>query len=366
MLVTILLFLLVLGVLVFVHELGHFLAAKRAGLTVFEFGFGFPPRIAGIKRGNTIYSINWIPVGGFVKIKGETGPETGELDSFVSLSALRRTGILLAGVGMNVLLAIVLLGFAYSYGAPAALDESLPPDAVVRDVRVQILSVEDPSPAAEAGIRPGDRIISISGDLVDDVEDVQQSNAIRGETATTVSLERADQTLTVEVTPRVLENAGEKPVWGVTLAKVGLVSFPWYRATWLGVQQAVTLLWLKNLLIHQQISADIAGPVGIAALTGQVANLGVLYLIQFTALLSLNLALVNALPFPALDGGRVLFVIIEKFRGRKVSAKVETIIHNIGFALLLLLVLVVTLRDVNRLTGGILHLFQRLIGNGGG
>lgn len=375
MIVTILIFIVLLGVLIFVHEFGHFIAAKRSGLTVHEFGFGFPPRMAGIRRGGTIYSLNWIPIGGFVKIKGETGPETGERDSFVSLPAWRRTLILLAGVGMNVLLAMVLLSFTYAVGAPTVLDEALPNGAIVRDQKIQVVGVLPQSPAADAGLRTGDSIVDVNGILFTNVEQIQQYNAEHKDQKETVTVKRGSEQLTLTITPATLEENSGQAVWGVNLLPIGVVSFPWYEALWLGIRQAVLLFWqiilafvqlFKNLLIHQQISADIAGPVGIAVLTGQVVDLGILYVFQFAALLSLNLALVNALPFPALDGGRVLFIFLEKIRGRKVSTHVESIVHNIGFVLLLLLVLVVTIRDVDKLTGGLLRFFSSLIGKGGG
>lgn len=375
MIVTIIIFIVILGVLIFVHEFGHFIAAKRSGLTVHEFGFGFPPRMAGIRRGGTIYSLNWIPIGGFVKIKGETGPETGERDSFVSLPAWRRTLILLAGVGMNVLLAMVLLSFTYAVGAPTVLNEALPNGAIVRDQKIQVVGVLPQSPAADAGLRTGDSIVDVNGVRFTNVEQIQQYNAERKDQKETVTVKRGSEQLTLTITPATLEESGGQAVWGVNLLPIGVVSFPWYEALWLGIRQAVLLFWqiilafvqlFKNLIVHQQISADIAGPVGIAVLTGQVVDLGILYVFQFAALLSLNLALVNALPFPALDGGRVLFIFFEKIRGRKISAHVESIVHNIGFVLLLLLILVVTIRDVDKLTGGLLRFFSSLIGKAGG
>jgi len=331
MLITILIFVVILGILIFVHELGHFLAAKRSGLTVHEFGFGFPPRLVGLRRGGTLYSLNWIPIGGFVKIKGETGPETGEPDSFASLSAFRRTVILLAGVGMNVLLAALLLSFTFALGAPSAINETLPKGAVVRDQSIQVVSVLAQSPAAAAGLETGDRVLTIDGNTFATVEEIQEYNASRKDQTETILVQRGPETISATIVPSLLAESKEQAVWGVTLLPVGVVSFPWYTALWLGVRQTGVLFWqiivafaqlFKNLIIHQTVSADIAGPVGIAVLTGQVVNLGFLYVFQFTALLSLNLALVNALPFPALDGGRVLFVFLEKVRGRKISSRI--------------------------------------------
>lgn len=371
MLITILIFVVILGILIFVHELGHFLVAKRAGLTVHEFGFGFPPRLFGIKKGGTLYSLNWIPVGGFVKIKGETGPDTGEADSFVSLSAWKRTTILLAGVGMNILLATVLLSFTFAVGAPTAINETLPRGAIIRDKAIQVVSVLAESPAASAGLETGDRVLTIDGKSFATVEEIQDYNANHQGQTEALTVKRGTNIVPITVVPSALENSNGQAVWGVTLLPVGVVSFPWYESFWLGIRQTVILFWqiivafvqlFQNLIVHRTVSADIAGPVGIAVLTGQVVDLGILYVFQFTALLSLNLALVNALPFPALDGGRVLFIFLEKIRGRKISARIESIVHNIGFVLLLLLVFVVTIRDVDKLTGGIFKFFSSLFG----
>lgn len=374
MLLTIIAFILILGVLVFVHELGHFLAAKRSGLTVHEFGFGFPPRVFGIRRGKTLYSINWIPIGGFVKIKGENGDEQASTDSFASLSWFRRVFILLSGVAMNILLAAVLLSFGFAHGTPTALDGNLPKHAHVRDKRIQVLSVLPSSPAGNL-LEAGDQILSIDGIAVSVIDEIQTYNGSHADIEERVLVKRGSAEMSVTLIPKVLNDSEGRAVWGVSLVPTGIVAYPWYDAIWLGAKQSVLLLgqilaafWqlLKNLIVHQQLSADVAGPVGIAVLTGQIVDLGWMYVVEFTALLSLNLALVNALPFPALDGGRVLFVILEKVRGRKINAKAESVIHNVGFALLLVLVLVITLRDVNKLTGGIFIFFQRLFGGGGG
>ncbi|MFH1171546.1 MAG: RIP metalloprotease RseP [bacterium] len=372
MILTIIIFVLVLGVLIFVHEFGHFLAARRAGLTVHEFGFGFPPRLIGFRRGKTLYSLNWIPVGGFVKIKGEDGQAAGEPDSFSSLAAWRRAGILLAGVTMNILFAMLLLGFLSASGAPTALDTPLPSGALVRDARIQIISLVENSPATRAGMQPGDIIETIDGRTFTSVEAVQQYNAQKEKTSETVIVRREKRSLELRLIPQTLAGSEDRAVWGVGLLRIGTVTFPWYRAIWMGIQQSCVLLWqilvsfaglLQGLIMQQKLTADVAGPVGIAVLTGQVRSLGALYLIQFTALLSLNLALVNVLPFPALDGGRVFFLFLEKLRRKKVSERLEALIHNVGFVLLLMLVLVVTLRDVDRLTGGFMKIIGRLIGN---
>lgn len=373
MISTIIIFVVVLGLLVFVHEFGHFLTAKRAGAAVEEFGFGFPPRIVGIKRGETLYSINWIPLGGFVRIRGENGEGEPSPGSFVGLPFWKRALILVSGVGMNVLLAMVILSFVYALGAPTALDGQAPPGARVHDRKIQILTVMPDSPAATSGFLAGDAIQSIDGVSITSVPQAQQYNDEHRGIVERVDVLRGKTAVTVTVTPTPLPGSEDKAVWGVNLAETGTVSYPWYQALWLGVRSGASLLWqiivafvmlLKNLVVHQQVSVDIAGPVGIAAMTGQVATLGMVYLLQFIALLSLNLAVVNILPLPALDGGRLLFLIIERLRKRRLNIRVESLVHNIGFALLIVFALLVTVRDVHRYGGQILDFFGKLFGQG--
>ncbi len=373
MISTVIIFVVVLGLLVFVHEFGHFLTAKKAGATVEEFGFGFPPRIVGIKRGGTLYSINWIPLGGFVKIQGENGEGEPTAGSFVALPFWKRALILVSGVFMNVLFAMLILSFVYALGAPTALDEQLPPGARVHDRKIQILNVLPESPAAKSGFLVGDAIQSIDGIAITSVLQAQEYNDAHRENIESVVLVRGKTIVSATVTPTSLEGSEGKAVWGVSLAETGTVSYPWYQALWLGVRSGASLLWqilvafgllLKNLVIHQQVSVDIAGPVGIAAMTGQVATLGMVYLLQFVALLSLNLAVVNILPLPALDGGRLFFLVIERLRKKRLNIRVESMVHNIGFVLLIVFALLVTVRDVNRYGGRILDFFGKLFGLG--
>lgn len=358
MTLTIIVFVVILGVLVFVHEFGHFITAKRAGLTVEEFGFGFPPRIASIKRGGTRYSINWIPFGGFVKILGESGEDEKNPKSFASRTAGVRALILLAGVAMNFLLAFVLLIIVNIGGAATSISEAaqLPGSAKISDPVITITSVSEKSPAQEAGVRAGDQINLIAGQQVESEEQVVALINEHRDKATTFNLTRGKQKFDLQVTPRSKPPDGQGPL-GISLLQTVKVSYPWYQAIWVAAKETVLLtgriimvFWdmLVNLLTQGKVDANVAGPVGIAVITGQMLDLGWVPLLQFTALLSLNLTIINALPFPALDGGRVLFLLIEKIRRRKVSQKVENAIHSIGFGLLLTLILVVTFRDFVR------------------
>lgn len=354
--VTIIIFIAILLALVLVHEWGHFYAARKVGVKVPEFGFGFPPRLFGIKKGETLYSINLLPLGGFVKLKGEQGEAKGEPDSFASQSAARRSLILVAGVLMNVVLAWVLLTIGFSAGIPTVVDDSNKADA--SDVKIQIMQVRPGSPAAEAGIEPGDTILTINGLDFISLEVMQDFIAGHKDNPLHLGILRQDILLEIEAVPKVLSESSGRAAIGVSLIQVGTISYPWYEAMWQGARATWGLLYgtvagfvmiIGNLLSGQGAGVDVAGPVGIAVLTGQVVSLGWLFVLQFAALLSVNLAIINVLPFPALDGGRVLFVIIEKIRGKPNNERTEAIVHTAGFALLMLLVLVITYKDISRL-----------------
>lgn len=354
---TVIIFILVLAILIFVHELGHFLVAKWNGVKVEEFGFGFPPRIWGIKKGETVYSINWIPLGGFVKIFGEEGEEKENRRSFAHKKIWQRTAILLAGVAMNVFLAIAVLAVGYSIGLPSAIDDnSDAPGAVV-----QIAEVVKGSPAEAAGLKTGDVLLSLSYQTSlqesSRVQDVQEFiNQNKGKEIV-LEFQRGSKIMQGTLIPRANPPAGEGPA-GVALARVIKVSYPWYRAIYQAAISVFNLIWLViyslgyliwQVLNQGRAAGEVIGPVGIFSLTGQAAQMGLAYVLQLTALLSVNLAIVNALPFPALDGGRVIFLIIEKIKGSPVSQAVERAIHSAGFIFLIALMLLITLRDVMKL-----------------
>lgn len=354
MFTTVIIFILILGILIFVHELGHFVAAKKNGVRVEEFGFGFPPRLFGIKMGETIYSLNWIPLGGFVRTLGEDGAERSNPKSFAAKKIWQRAAILVAGVTMNFLFAVIILGVGHIIGLPAPVtdDSTVNPD----DIRIQITEVVEDSPALQAGISLGDIVKSVDGQPVARVDSFQDILKEKAKTNISIGILRGDKELTFEVTPRANPPEGQGAI-GVGLIETTIVKYPWYQAFWEGLKNAVFLMisfvvaivgMLKEWISGAQVSADIAGPVGIAIITKQVSQLGFIYLLQFTAVLSLNLVLINALPFPALDGGRLLFLVIEKIKGSPVSQKIEQAIHTTGFVLLILLMILVTFKDVMR------------------
>ncbi len=353
---TIILFVVVLSLLVFVHELGHFLMAKKMGMKVEEFGFGFPPRLFGIKKKGTIYSINWIPLGGFVRIKGESGDEKHDEDSFAHKKIWQRFVVLVAGVVMNLLLAVVLLSIGFMIGMPTTIDSTLPKGAQVEKEQISIVEVAEPSPAFSAGLVPGDALVSINDQTFATDQDARAYLLEHGKEGVVITVNQKDYaTKSVTVKAEELKDLGLTAI-GVAFAKTGVISFSPIQAVMQGVAATATFTWevikafggiIQNIVGGKGPGVDLSGPVGIAVLTGKVAAMGIIYLVQFAALLSINLAVINILPFPALDGGRVLFLIIEKVRGGKpVSAKFEAAMHNAGFALLMLLVVIVTYRDI--------------------
>lgn len=370
---TILIFALVLGILVFVHELGHFLVARMNGIKADEFGFGFPPRIFGlvkddatgryvfvkgnaeVKSPHTVYSINWIPLGGFVKIKGEDRGSIQETDSFAGRSAWTRIKVLGAGVFMNFLLAWLLFSIVLMLGFPEQINPA--ERGQYAKTNVQILQVQPHTPADEIGLKAGDLILALDSTPVTSLDFVSSYIQEHRGQKITVEVRRGGTELTLSGTPRVSAPEGEGAL-GISFSETAIVSYPWYKAIQLGFEQTyvktaeiLTALggMVASIFTGAKTEMDIAGPVGIVTLTKQMSELGLAYLLYFAAILSINLGIINILPIPALDGGRILFVLIEKLKGSPVSSRVEGYIHQIGFILLLLLMVLVTLNDIIRL-----------------
>ena len=369
---TLIIFLVVLSALVLIHELGHFLAARFFGVKAEEFGVGFPPRAIGFVKdkgrwkrvagndtkeyANTIWSINWLPLGGFVRMKGEEGVAMDN-DSFNSKPKYARAIILAGGVAMNWLLACLILTAGLIAGIRGDLT-GLPSHAQVADRAVEFVNVLPGSAAAEANIRLGDQLVRIDGREITNVEQAQTVIKEQVEQHDTLQVEvrRGGEMVSAAVIPKPIESLGRKGM-GVAMADTGTISFPWYRAIPEGA--ALTARYtgmiftgffdlIKNIVVGKSVGSDVSGPVGIAVMTGKIAAQGVWPLLQFAALLSLNLAVINFLPIPALDGGRFLFLIIEAIRRQKASLKLEAAIHRVGFFFLMGLVLFVTARDLRQ------------------
>jgi regulator of sigma E protease len=372
MFITILIFVLVLSVLIFAHEAGHFFSARKLGIKVDEFGIGFPPRVFSMyknKEGkwkkvfgkkeikdnsDVIYSINAFPIGGFVKIKGENGDEAGDKDSFASQKAWKRAIVLSAGVIMNIVLAWILISTNLMIGSHQSVDEAnLPKGVKSLEQVVRVFQVEQDSPAFEAGLMPMDVISGINGEVVKTEDDVK-SMIDGSDSEINMTIEREGENMQIVLAPEFDEKL-DRNIVGIGMAVTSFVKYPWYLALVEGFRNTMEFLWLivytlfdmiRGLIISQPMDVEVAGPVGIAVLTGDMARMGIVYLLHFTALLSLNLAIINILPFPALDGGRLLFLLIEKIKGKPIKQEVEALLNNIGFMLLMLLVVVVTFKDI--------------------
>lgn len=370
---TILIFAAILGILVFVHEFGHFIVARRNGIKADEFGFGFPPRLVGVVKNDqtgkydiiwgdrdvasphTIYSLNWIPLGGFVKIKGEEGVHTHDTDSFANKSVWIRVKVLAAGVVMNFLLAWVLISLVYIFGLPQPISPE--ERGMYPDEKVQILEVKPGTPAAEMKLRPLDQIITIDGMPVSTTEATTEAIAARKGQEVAFVVRRGDSEIIFRGTPRT-EYPKTEGALGISLAETALITYPWYEAVVEGAKTTVTvsgtiLLYLSKMIASvfggaEKVALDVTGPVGIVYLTKQMTEMGFSYLLWFAALLSINLGIFNILPIPALDGGRIFFILIEKIKGSPVSQFVENRIHQVGFMLLLFLMLLVTIRDFSQ------------------
>ncbi|MBP8590904.1 site-2 protease family protein [Candidatus Shapirobacteria bacterium] len=364
-----------LSVLVLVHEGGHFLAAKKAGVLVEEFGFGLPPRLLGIKRGETVYSLNLLPFGGFVRLYGEeTSVNKNKERAFSHKDKKKRLGILLAGVLMNLILAVVIFTLVYSFlGIPEKANE------------VRIVKVLPGSPALEAGLAEGDLILSFGGEKITSNEEFLER--VNGSLGRPINLEIGrqegnpcqkeilggqggekksysycqDGRFLAVVVPRETPPEGEGPL-GIVISDTKIQFYPFYqmipKAIYNGFSEA--FFWgeeivaslvnlVKGVLRGEKMAFDVAGPVGIYQATGEIAANGFWPLAQFAGVLSVNLAILNVFPFPALDGGRVFFVLAEKVLGPKRRQKIEMWANQIGFFILLLLMILVTISDIRRL-----------------
>jgi len=344
-------FLAVLVVLILAHELGHFITAKASKVKVEEFGLGFPPRLFGIRRGETLYSLNAIPLGGFTKMAGEEDPKM--LGSLASKSIGTRLLVLSAGSLMNLLLPLLLFSIAFM----------VPYEVIIEPTVVEV--VNPGSPAARAGIEPGDTLLGINGKLVNNFSEFSRYVNLNLGKEITILVEHTDSTTEeIQVIPRWKppENEGaigiERDI-EFALANRTIVSqhYPFWKAIPLGVSECIeTFVLFKNAIISLFIGAaslQLTGPVGIAQITGEVAKAGISPLLEFAAFFSINLGIINLFPLPALDGGRIVFVLLEWLRrGKRIRPEREGLIHLIGFAMLMAVILVITYQDIIRIISG--------------
>jgi regulator of sigma E protease len=347
MILTIVAGIIVLSVLIIVHELGHYVTAKATGVWVEEFGIGFPPRLYGKKWGETIYSINWIPFGGFNKLSGEVDPTAPR--ALAARGYGVRLLVMSGGMLMNLILPFILLAVAY-----------MVPHNIVEG-QVQVEEVAPGSPAEMAGLKAGDIIVGINNKPVKNLSDLNRYVQLNLGAEIAVSLVHADTTEeTVELVPRWQPPEGQGPIGtrsGTVNAEIVSESLPFWEAIPVGARTCIeTLILYKNGIVGMIIGTIPfvpAGPVGIVQVTGEVAHSGISPLLELAAFISIAIAITQIIPFPALDGGRILFVLLEWVRrGKRVSPRVEGIIHSIGFMVLLAIMVLITYQDIIRWASG--------------
>ncbi len=361
---NILIFLIILFFLVLVHEFGHFIVAKKSGIRVDEFAIGFPPRLWKKKIGETLYSLNLLPIGGFVKIFGENpdqesieGPDKAR--SFVHKPRYIQAFVLSAGVIMNILFAWVLFSIAIMIGLPAP--SGYAGDKALQNSNVSILEVLPESPAQKAGLMAGDKILAIEseGESLEklEVEEVMKFISTHGDKKIITTIKRGEETKEIEATP-VRGLLEYRPALGISLGQVGTLKLGFFASIFEAGKITIYMIGaiaiglfslLQNLIFGEADLSGIAGPVGIVGLVGDASTLGFAYLLGFTAMISVNLAVLNLLPFPALDGGRLLFVIIESVIRRPIKPVIANTLNFVGFAILILLMIVVTYNDIARI-----------------
>lgn len=344
-----------ISVLILVHEVGHFLAARFFGVWVEEFGLGLPPKLISKKIGETIYSVNLLPLGGFVRLHGEDQPPSGKIKkpgrAFFKKPWWQRSIILLAGVFMNFFLAVLILSYIFTKGITL-------PD------RVQIKEVILDSPAAVAGIQKEDILIAIDGIKVTDVETVTKLIQERLDKQTTLEVERKqdDQTTTeiIKATPRKNPPPNEGALGVVLYQLVIIKSYPFYTAPFYGLKEAVKMsgqlivaitgvFW--NLISRFTVPKDVAGPIGIYQLYGEARKYGVSAILELSGLISLNLAVINLFPIPPLDGSRLLFIVAQRVTGKSLKKEWEEKLYQISFLLLIVLFILISIQDIKRLFG---------------
>lgn len=365
---NILVFIVVIVALIIVHELGHFIAAKIFGMRVDEFGLGYPPRALTIaKKGETEYTLNWLPFGGFVKIYGEDGLQTDvarDPRAFGSKSRFAQAVVLAAGITMNLLFAFVLITGALVMGTPRALS----PDevALARDTELAVAGVLPGAPASQAGILSGDSIVSARDAKGEwhavDPKSFSAFIAASEGSEVTLSIKRNGVEREIHATPAagVVKLDPSRYALGVEVATIGVVPLSFFAAlkegavlTWSAVSLTAVGLWhfFYGIFTFSADLSQVAGPVGIAGVVGSASAQGIGYLFSIMAIISINLALINLIPVPALDGGRLFFVLIESVIRRPIKASITQSLNAVSFVFLILLMLVVTAHDIFKLIG---------------
>ena len=342
--------------LILIHELGHFIVAKKSGVWVEEFGLGLPPRIKGIKIGETLYSINWLPFGGFVKLHGETAEDVVVYPdrAFTNKNKLTKIAITVAGIVMNFILAVACFAVVYSI------------TGIETDViNVQVIEVADNSPAKIAGLIPDDLVKKLGDQPITSTQNFQNEISKYKGKKVSIELVRKEDGQTVskilEITPRLAPPEGQGPL-GVEIADIPEIYFPplWQRpfvGAWYGLKQALSVSYAVIFGLGTAVQSvtqgkapeHVVGVVGIFALFIQFAKLGILPILNLIGLVSINLAIINIIPFPPLDGSRVVIAIAEGLTRKKMTPSLETKIYTIGMIILLGLMFLITAREIPQL-----------------
>ena len=370
--ISILVFIVVLMIIVLVHEFGHFFSAKRFGIRVDEFGFGFPPKIASFKKGETEYSLNALPFGGFVRIygqgmdetevlKGNFTNETQKIDpdssrSFENKPKWQQAIVLMAGIFANFMLAWILIISLYTAGTHIIFDDTLP-SRYMQDAHLVVAGVSAETPASEAKLQVGDIISNLYfPDQSKNLSFVTPEKLIdfiqnSGGKPIDFNIIRNGKSMVIEVTPKKQKS---NFFIGISPSFEGYIKLPFFSAIIQGFHSSFaivkeTIVGIGKLFIGKESLDSISGPVGMVGIVGSALKIGFQYLIVFTALISISLAVINLVPFPALDGGRLLFVLIEKIKGSRLNAKFANYANMIGFGILILLMIVITLHDIIKL-----------------
>ena len=345
-------FIVALSVLVLIHEWGHFMAAKKTGVKVEEFGLGLPPRIFGKKIKRTIYSLNWIPAGGFCRLYGEDGDGKGT-DAFNNKNPWQKMLIVLGGVIMNLVLAVVVFSVVYTVvGVPKEVD------------KVMIIGISENSPAQKAGLKIDDIVYKVNDKEVKKADElISEVSKFKGKEVN-LEIGNKDKSNLKQLKLEVRENPPEgEGSMGVAISNTEMEKIAWYRidrGIVAGFKEAY--YWGKIIfggvvkmiggLMVGNVPKDVSGPIGMYEATSAInKNQGLLAVIHFFGIVSVNLAVVNILPFPALDGGRIIFVLYEMITKKRANQKIEVMVNNVGMILLLGLILLITIGDIGRLLG---------------
>ena len=342
----------ILGLLIFVHEWGHFLMARWCGVGVRTFSLGFGPKLLGKRKGETEYVISAVPLGGYVKLVGESSKEfLSEREKYIAFTyqpLWKRTLIVLAGPLFNILFALIVFIFLFAIsGKPLLLPK--------------IGDVQPESPAAMAGMRKGDIVLAIDNKPINTWDELASEIKKHANTPLSLLIQRNNKKLVITLKPKIekiktlLGDEIERPIIGIVASgEVKIEHLPLWSACWEGLKQTwfttkLTILTIKNLILGKLSLKMLAGPIGIIQLTTKQAQAGLAPLFSFTALISINLALINLLPIPVLDGGHLFFYCIEAIRRRPLSEKTIEITQRVGIAILVLLMLIVMYNDILRI-----------------